>query len=222
MTRKRFFIISILTAFVLITFNVTNSSADSWQQVLQKSRDLEGYYYKTPYKFSNNHIGIMQVWHQGYHRRVEMTNSINGETMVLLTRQTDGAFYQIDPKANEGIVYYYTDVELLPQDLDETRYAVAENRFDQTFIEKVSSVEELVYQNQPVYRLENKSTHGGNEEVYRVWISKELGLPLKEEMHMADGRVHRRIYTEIQEGPFSQEIFQLPQELKIVKEIQFN
>ncbi|SFI08751.1 hypothetical protein SAMN05192551_10689 [Tindallia magadiensis] len=222
MTKKRFLIISSLITLVLVVVNVTTSSADSWQQILQKSRDLDGYYYKTPYKFSNSNIGIMQVWHQGYHRRVEMTNSINGETIVLLTRQTDGAFYQIDPKANEGIAYYYTDVELLPQDLDETRYAVSENRFDKTFIEKVSSVEELVYQNQPVYLLENKSTHGGNEEVYRVWISKEFGLPLKEEMHMADGRIHRRIYTEMQEGPFSQELFQLPKELKIIEEIRFN
>ncbi len=114
------------------------------------------------------------MWHQGYASRVEMTNSLTGERMILLTRQTDGAFYQIDPEANEAIAYTYTDVDLLPQDLDESRYAVAGGRFDQNFINKVSSVEEVYYRNQSVYLLENKSTHAGQEEVYKVGYRKSL------------------------------------------------
>lgn len=222
MSKRMMIVMTMLIGLLAAYINSEVISAESWQQVLSKSENLEGYYYKTPYKFSERNMGVIEVWHQGYASRLEMTNSLTGETMILLTRQTDGTFYQIDPEANEAIAYTYTDIELLPQDLDESRYAVAGSRFDQNFIDRVSSVEEVDYRNQPVYLLENKSTHGGQEEIYRVWMSKEFGLPLKEEMQMADGRIHRRIYTDMKEGPFPQELFVLPEGLNIIREMRFN
>jgi len=222
MYKRLLIIVAVLAVFAGIYNGAEIISAKSWQQVLNKSQDLEGYYYQTPYKFSNNHMGVMEVWNQGYGIRVEMVNSLTDEKMILLTRQTEGTFYQIDPEAKEAIAFTYTDVELLPQDLDESRYAVAGSRFDQNFIDRVSSVKEELYKDQPVFLLENKSTHGGQEEIYRVWISKEFGLPLKEEMKMADGRIHRRVYNEMKEGPFPQELFQLPDDIEIIEQVSFN
>lgn len=222
MFKKIVFLFLSITSLAGVFGGIEAIFAESWQQVLNKSSNLEGYYYQTSFKFSDHHMGTMEVWSQGYARRVEMVNASTGEKMVLLTRQSEGTFYQIDSEAKEAIAYTYADVELLPQDLDESRYAVAESRFDQNFIDRVSSVKEEEYNGQSVFLLENKSTHGGQEEIYRVWISKKYGLPLKEEMEMADGRIHGRTYEKMIEGPFPQTLFELPEDIKVIKQLPFN
>jgi hypothetical protein len=199
------------------------SGADpGWREIMKKPDQLNGYYYLTPYAYSNKHYGVMRVWNQGYAQRVEMVNHGSGETTILLTRQQDGAYYQIDPKRNEAIGFRYREEAIPPGVLDESRYAVSGNRYDPLFLSQVGEVEETVYQNQDVLLLQYQSSHNNSSEIYRAWISVEFGLPLKEEMEMGDGRIHQRFYLDLQEGPFSPDLFVLPEDINIVSWTWFN
>ena len=199
-----------------------SSAAPDWREVMKKPDTLNGYYYATPYAFSNRHYGIMRVWNQGYAQRVEMENYGTGERSILLTRQQDGAYYHIDPQRNEAIGFRYREEEIPAGVLDETQYAVAGDRYDPVFLSRIRDVEEVTYLGQEAIYFQYHSAHRNGEEIYRAWISTEFGLPLKEEMVMADGRVHQRIYTELKEGPFPQDLFELPEGLEIISWTWYN
>lgn len=202
---------------ILIMINSLHSDASvSWREIMKTPDSLNGYYYATPYAYSNGHYGIMRVWNQGYSQRVEMVNHGTGETMILITRQQDGAYYQIDPQRNEAIGFRYRE-EVIPDGvLDEERYAVSGDRYDPVFLSRISEVDYIEHNGREAIYFEYSSAHRNGEEKYRAWISVEYGLPLKEEMVMADGRIHQRIYTDHKEGPFPQELFALPEDLDII------
>ena len=202
--------------FAVMANSLRSEASTNWREIMQIPDTLNGYYYATPYAYSNQHYGIMRVWNQGYAQRVEMVNHGSGETMILLTRQQDGAYYQIDPQRNEAIGYRYRE-EVIPDGvLDEDRYAVSGDRYDPVFLSRISEVSFVELNNHEAVFFEYSSAHRNGREIYRAWISVEYGLPLKEEMVMADGRIHQRIYTDHKEGPFPQELFTLPDGLEII------
>lgn len=216
--------LSILTvALILIMMGVPEPDATAtWREIMKKPDGLQGYYYATPYAFSNSHYGIMRVWNQGYAQRVELENFGTGDMTILLTRQQDGAYYHIDPQRNEAIGYRYREEEIPPGVLDESRYAVSGDRYDPVFLSRIQNVQQVEYLRQEALFFEVRSPHRNGEEIYRAWISVEYGLPIKEEMVMADGRIHQRVYTDIQEGPFPPELFQLPEDVEILSWTWFN
>lgn len=211
------YIIFICCIILAVVANSVQSHASrSWREIMQIPDSLNGYYYVTPYAYSNQHYGVMRVWNQGYSQRVEMVNHGSGETMIILTRQQDGAYYHIDPQRNEAVGYRYRE-EVIPDGvLDEDRYAVSGDRYDPVFLSRISQVSFVEHNRQEAIFFEYSSPHRNGREIYRAWISVEYGLPLKEEMVMADGRIHQRIYTDHQEGPFPQELFTLPDGLEII------
>ncbi len=218
---SRAFLIGLLFLLITVTSIQSNATAN-WRETMSIPDSLNGYYYATPYAYSNRHYGIMRVWNQGYAQRIEMVNHGTGETMIILTRQQDGAYYQIDPQRNEAIGYRYRE-EVIPEGvLDEERYAVSGDRYDPVFLSRVSKVEYVEHNGQEAIQFEYSSSHRNGEELYRAWISMEYGLPLKEEMVMADGRVHQRFYTDHKEGPFPQELFALPEGLDIISWTWYN
>jgi len=214
------FVYGFITFGIIIALFMMNSfqsaASMSWREIMKIPDSLNGYYYATPYAYSNEHYGIMRVWNQGYTQRVEMVNHGTGETTIILTRQQDGAYYQIDPLRNEAIGFRYRE-EVIPDGvLDEDRYAVSGDRYDPVFLSRISKVDYIEHNGKQAIYFEYSSTHRIGEERYRAWISMEFGLPLKEEMVMADGRIHQRIYTDHKEGPFLQELFTLPEGLEIL------
>ena len=223
MKRYLMILMIILTTGAISGENIFYSDANpGWREIMKKPDQLEGYYYLTPYAYSNKHYGVMRVWNQGYAQRVEMVNYGSNEVTILLTRQQDGAYYQIDPQRNEAIGFRYREEVIPPGVLDESRYAVSGNRYDPTFLSQVRDVEEVIYLGHDAVLLQYESSHRGSSEIYRAWISVEFGLPLKEEMVMADGRVHQRIYSDLQEGPFPPEFFTLPEDIDIISWTWFN
>jgi len=207
---------------IMATIGLQANATPNWREVMKKPDALEGYYYATPFAYSNRHYGIMRVWNQGYAQRVEMENHGTGELTILLTRQQDGAFYQIDPQRNEAIGFRYREEEIPPGVLDETRYAVAGDRYDPVFLSRINDVKEVTYRGKEAIYFQYHSNHRNGEEIYRAWISVEFGLPMREEMVMADGRVHERIYTDLTEGPFPSDLFMLPDDVNIISWTWFN
>ncbi|MEN1759079.1 hypothetical protein [Anoxynatronum sibiricum] len=224
MNKKYFRYVSILITVMMLVILGTHQpdAADTWREIMKKPDGLQGYYYATPYAFSNGHYGIMRVWNQGYAQRVELDNFGTGDMTILLTRQQDGAYYQIDPQRNEAIGFRYREEEIPPGVLDESRYAVSGDRYDPVFLSRIQNVEQLEYLQQEALYFEVRSPHRNGEETYRAWISVEYGLPLKEEMVMADGRIHQRVYTDLQEGPFPPDLFLLPEDVEILSWTWFN
>lgn len=219
----------ILTASILLVVGLvlpitgTEVSADDhWRTVLKKPDDLQGYYYITPYAYSNRHYGIMRVWNQGYAQRIEMENHATGEKQILLTRQQDGAYYQIDPQRNEAIGFRYREEAIPPGVLDESRYAVADDRYDPVFLSRIQDVQWIDYLGEETLLLQYRSSHRNGSETYRAWISVEFGLPVKEEMVMADGRIHQRVYSNLSEGPFDEALFRVPENTEIISWTWFN
>ena len=214
--------VCILVIPLLVNALFAVSADPDWREIMKRPDGLQGYYYVTPFAFSREHYGIMRVWNQGYAQRVEMHNHGTGEMTILLTRQQDGAYYQIDPQRNEVIGFRYREEEIAPGVLDETRYAVAGNRYDAGFLNRIRDVSFVSYLGQEALFFQYRSTHGNGEEIYRAWISVDFGLPLREEMEMADGRIHQRLYSDLTEGPFSPDLFELPDEVEIIQWTWYN
>jgi outer membrane lipoprotein-sorting protein len=152
-----------------------------------------------------------KYWFQGDNYRMEMNSVEMGQNIVIISSEKDEAIYM-----------YYPDMKMatkMSNDSDEameSMMAFEPIEYEEDILDNYLNFEETTYDGQDAYYFElNDADEESENGMTKVWISKDYGILLKMEHYMEGNLAYSASISNIEMGPFDDDLFTVPEDVEI-------
>jgi len=189
--------------------NVENSSDAMNEKKMIFDSMPENYSYEIT-TTANDMTITFKYYKQGDSYRMEMQDPNTRKKTITIVNREENAMYIYMPEQNMATKTEISEDNGMMMGL----FDMSMLSLDEEILNEAENIEEIDYNGEKVYYIEVSSpmTEGVKS---KMWISKKYSLPVKMENEIDGKIVYTTTISNIKEGPFEKELFQIPKGVTI-------